>query len=300
MITASLSQAKKLTRAGRATVKATAKATARAPMRALKKINPVKYLKERSFPLKDFKTKVHVHQSTENFTLKTVENVFELRQALKLRHEIFYRELQNKEAGNELDIDELDGVCDHLIIIDKKTSKVVGTYRMISSTFAEDFYSEGEFDLTNVKSLPGNKLELGRACIHADFRSGTIINLLWKGIAEYIKKTDTKYLFGCASVQTTDPVQASKLLAYLRSQNLSTEELGVRPTEKYRSKLPNVEVSENASKEIPALVQSYILAGAKFHGEPALDRDFGCYDFFMMLKVDEMSRLFRRRYKLDE
>lgn len=296
MINASLTQAKKLTRAGRATLKA----TARAPIGALKKMNPVKFLKDRTFPLKDFKTKVHVYQTSESFILKTAENVFELRQALKLRHEIFYRELQNKESANSLDIDELDGVCDHLIIIDKKTSKVVGTYRMISSTFAGDFYSEGEFDITNVKALPGNKLELGRACIHAEYRTGAIINLLWKGIAEYIKKTDTKYLFGCASVQTTDPVQASKLLAYLRAEGLSTEELGVRPTEKYRSDIARVEVSENAAKEIPALVQSYILAGAKFHGEPALDRDFGCYDFFMMLKVDEMSRLFRRRYKIDE
>lgn len=292
MITAGVKQAKKLTRAGRATVTK--------PFRALKSLNPVKLLKDRQFPLKNFQTKVHVYQSSENFILKTVENEFELRQVLKLRHEIFYRELQNKEAATQMDIDELDGVCDHLIILDKKTSKVVGTYRMISSTFSESFYSEGEFDLTSVKQLPGNKLELGRACIHAEYRSGAIINLLWKGIAEYIKKTDTKYLFGCASVQTTDPVQASRLLAYLRSQGLSTDELGVAPTPAYRAELMEVEVTDAMSKEIPALVQSYILAGAKFHGQPALDRDFGCFDFFMMLKVDEMSRLFRRRYKLDE
>ncbi|RZA00085.1 MAG: GNAT family N-acetyltransferase, partial [Proteobacteria bacterium] len=247
MITASLNKAKKISRAGRATMKA----TARAPFRALKKINPVKYLKDRQFPLRDFQTKVFVYQTTENFILKTVENVFELRQALKLRHEVFYKELQNKESGNDLDIDEFDSICDHLIIIDKKTSRVVGTYRMISSTFAEDFYSEGEFDIAAIKKLPGNKLELGRACIHEDFRTGAIINLLWKGIAEYIKKTETKYLFGCASVQTTDPVQASKLLAYLRSKDLSSEELGVKPAEKYRSEISIQAVDAADAKDIP-------------------------------------------------
>jgi putative hemolysin len=55
-------------------------------------------------------------------------------------------------------------------------------------------------------------------------------------------------------------------------------------------------VDAGPAEEIPALIQSYILAGAKFYGEPALDEEFGCFDFFMMLKVSEMSRLFRRRY----
>jgi putative hemolysin len=291
MIAASVRQARKLTQVGRV--------KARAPFRALKNLNPVKYLQHRNFPLKNFKTKVFVHQTSENFILKTAENIFELRQALKLRHEIFFRELQGKETADQLDIDELDGICDHLLIIDKKTSRVVGTYRMISSTFATTYYSEGEFDISHVKALPGNKLELGRACIHPDFRSGAIINLLWKGIIEYVKKTDTKYLFGCASVQTEDSEQAGRLLSYLRSEGLSSDELRVAPTEKYDSVIPDMPVGSETAKELPALISSYIVAGAKFHGKPALDKDFQCFDFFMMLKVEEMSRLFRRRYKLD-
>jgi putative hemolysin len=273
---------------------------ARKPLRALKSFNPVKFIKARQFPLRHFKCKVEVFQATENFILKTAESPFEMKQVLKLRHDVFYRELQNKETESKLDIDELDSVCDHLIIIDKKNHKIVGTYRMISSTFSDRFYSEGEFAIDGIKKLVGNKLELGRACIHPDYRNGAIINLLWKGIAEYIKKTNTKYLFGCASVQSTDPLVASKILAYLRSKELSSNEFGVHPNPEFDSEISEVEMESGMEKEIPALVQSYILAGAKFHGNPALDRDFQCYDFFMMLKIDEMSRLFRRRYRLDE
>lgn len=286
----STNQARKLARVGRMKV--------RNPLRALKNLNPVKFLKDRKFPLRNFQPKVHVCQTSDTFILKTADSIFELKQALSLRHDIFYTEMQNRQTDNNLDIDDLDNICDHLIIIDKKSHKIVGTYRLISSAFSDVFYSEGEFDISEVKKLPGNKLELGRACIHPDYRTGAIINLLWKGIAEYIKKTNTKYLFGCASVPTTNSLEAANLLSYLRSKELSVDDYAVKPTEKYRAELPAAEAK--TEMELPALIQSYILAGAKFYGQPALDKDFACFDFFMMLKVDEMSRLFRRRYRLED
>ncbi len=274
--------------------------TARSPLSALRNFNASRFLKKSKFPLQDFRPKVFVHQQTENFVLKTAESPFELRQVLKLRHEVFYKELQDRVHETSLDFDEFDAICDHLIIIDKKSARIVGTYRMISSTFSNRFYSQGEFNLDGLLAQPGVKLELGRACIDAEFRTGAIINLLWKGIAEYILKTDTAYLFGCASVHTVDAVIASRLLALLRAKGLAVDELDVKPNDKFRCILPRVQADESMEKEIPPLIQSYIMAGAKFYGEPALDVDFHCFDFFMMLKISEMSRLFRRRYKLDE
>jgi putative hemolysin len=273
---------------------------ARRPLRALRNFSAVRALKKSNFPLQDFKAKHQIYQSTSQFILKTAESPFELRQVLKLRHDVFYRELQSRVHETNLDFDEFDSICDHLIIIDRKTRRIVGTYRMISSTFSDRYYSQGEFDLEGVLSLPGNKLELGRACIAPEFRTGAIINLLWKGIAEYIRKTDTQFLFGCASVHTVDAVVASRLLALLRHKGLAVDDLGVEPTEKYHCRLPRVAADESMEKELPGLIQSYILAGAKFYGEPALDVDFHCFDFFMMLRVSEMSKLFRRRYKLDD
>ncbi|MGE3263002.1 MAG: GNAT family N-acetyltransferase [Bacteriovoracia bacterium] len=282
--------ARKLARASRR--------TARFPLALLKSFRPL-FRRPGKIPLHHFRQKVNLLQSTERFLLKTAANPFELRQALQLRHEVFYRELQSKENADRLDVDELDLVCDHLLIIDKVSGLVVGTYRLISSNFSDRFYSEGEFSIDEILRLPGSKLELGRACIHQNYRNGAIINLLWKGIAEYIQKTGAKYLFGCASVQTTDLLEASSLLSDLRERGLSSSEYGVRPTPEYRSELFEVGSREGTKMELPPLIQSYILAGTKFYGEPALDRDFGCYDFFMMLKVDEMSKLFRRRYKMD-
>lgn len=291
MITAM--RARKLSRLGRM--------KARAPLRALKNLQPFRFLSpKKKFPLSKCEPKVRVYQSSENFILKTADSPFELRQVLKLRHDIFYKELQNKEAEDSLDIDDFDSICDHLIIIDKKTSKVVGTYRVISSTFSDKFYSACEFHIQKLLETPGNKLELGRACIHKDFRTGAIINLLWKGICEYIKKTDTKYMFGCASVQTVDTKEAASIMAYLRKNNLLSEEFRIAPTAKYQSNINEIAATESTEDALPALIQSYIKAGAKFQGAPALDKDFSCFDFFMLLDVDQMNKLFRRRFGLDK
>ncbi|MCO5142517.1 MAG: GNAT family N-acetyltransferase [Oligoflexia bacterium] len=274
---------------------------ARAPFKALKE-RFTNFPKKNNFPLRGFQRKIDVFQSTEKFILKTAQSPFELKQALRLRHDIFYKELQGRELPSKIDIDELDEICDHIVIIDKANSRVVGTYRVISSLYSDRFYSAGEFYLENIAALEGNKLELGRACIHPDYRNGAIISLLWKGIFEYVKKTQTEYLFGCASVQTTNPYAAASILEKLKEKNLYSEQFGVRPTAKYFSFIPkNIDTSQAIEgSELPALVQSYILAGAQFHGEPALDSDFSCYDFFMMLKISEMSKIFRRKYMTKE
>lgn len=274
---------------------------ARATIRLLKQLPRKTIAPFRRNPIhlfKDFKPKIVVRVETENFILKTAETLYEIRQVLKLRHDIFLTELQGKVHHTNLDFDELDQICDHLIIIDKKTFNVVGTYRLISSLYSDKFYSEGEFYIDEFLNQPGVKLELGRACIHKDFRTGSTISLLWKGIVEYIKKTDAKYLFGCASVQTVDPFIAGTILEYLQRENLSSGEYSVKPTEYYQIPLPRPEITSSVDELIPALVHSYVKAGAKFYGVPAYDRDFNCFDFFMILKIEEMSKLFKRRFGL--
>lgn len=247
--------------------------------------------------LRKFQRKVAIRCETENLVLKTAENPFELRQALALRHEVFYRELQNKSLQSRIDIDEFDLACDHIVIIDKKLSRIVGTYRVNSTVFSSDFYSQTEFSLQEFFQLPGHKLELGRACIQKDYRTGAVINLLWKGIAAYAKEIGADYLFGCASVQSEDAAEIRAIQNLLADKELLSTSVGVSPLEKYRPSLALLDNSHEPKKaELPALIQSYIVAGAKFYGEPAHDRDFQCHDFFMALKFSEMHPAFKRRY----
>jgi putative hemolysin len=90
-----------------------------------------------------------------------------------------------------------------LIVRDIKSSDVVGTYRMMRRVRACQhlgFYSEKEFDLSQIKKLEGEPLELGRSCARKDFRDRTLLPLMWEAIVEHVRAHQVRYLFGCGSL----------------------------------------------------------------------------------------------------
>lgn len=256
---------------------------------------------------RQFQPKVSILIENRRFIIKTVENTAELEKALNLRYEVFYIENLNKHNLVHLDADKFDLICDHLIIIDKQLDSVIGTYRLISSTFSEKFYSETEFSMNNIKEAKGIKLELGRACVDRRYRKGLAISLLWKGVSEYMKAVNAKYLFGCSSISTTNIVEVSLIYKYIKELHLSSEDFRVFPKQKYEIKELdyyqkvydkfNINIDQ-ISNFIPPLLKSYFRAGSVVCGAPALDKKFKCADFFTVLDIDSLSNSYDKRYKL--
>ncbi|NLE02428.1 MAG: GNAT family N-acetyltransferase [Fibrobacter sp.] len=262
-------------------------------------------LKPGTLPLKSFKQKVNLKIERERFIIKTAENHEELAKVLRLRYDVFYRELLEKRLLLGIDIDKFDFKCDHLIIIDKKSDSFIGTYRLISTNYSKKFYSETEFKLDNILNLEGVKLELGRACVHRDFRTGSTIALLWRGITQYMKETGTKYLFGCSSVKTTDKREIAAVYKYLKKDFLAPEQYRVYPKGKFKirnfDKLVESitpEEMEKAMELVPTLVKSYINMGAHICGEPAFDKKFKCADFLTLFNIDTSSDKVHKKYNL--
>src|SRR3546814_6205262 len=77
------------------------------------------------------------------------------------------------------------------------------------------FYTSNEYEIDSLTSYPGEILELGRSCVDPTYRSGATMQLLWRGIAEYVFCYDISIMFGCASLPGTDPQQLRMPLAYL-------------------------------------------------------------------------------------
>ncbi len=253
-----------------------------------------------------FKPKIKIENKVGNFVYKTVSDTAELRAALELRYEIFHREMLHKTKSYGLDVDEFDASCDHLIIIDTKKNLVVGTYRLNCSLFSDRFYSQNEFMMARIMAQPGVKLELGRACIHKDYRRGMLISLLWKGIADYMMATNAEVLFGCATVKTENPREAALLYRYFLEENRIAPQFFAPPTLEYT--MPNLNfwipsfqnplsLAERAEAEllIPGLCRSYLNLGAFIGGEPAYDKDYKCIDFLTILqKSDVRKHLWKR------
>jgi putative hemolysin len=249
-----------------------------------------------------FVPKVRIRLEAGNFVIKTIDSYEELKTVLALRYDIFHREFRSGPMpATGWDVDEFDAICDHLVIIDQEKDRLVGTYRLISSSFANKFYSQTEFDLGTLLEAPGVKLELGRACIDKSYRSGMVMTLLWRGLAAYMREVKADYLFGCSSAKTTDPTEVASIQAYLRQGGDVSDEWGIHPLPKYQ--MPKTEGSvqpdpAKAAELVPSLLSSYLKAGAKVCGEPALDLEFECVDFFTVLRTDQLTRMFERKYQL--
>lgn len=257
-----------------------------------------------------FKPKVEIYNEVGPFILKTVNNVSELREALKLRYQVFHREMRDIEIENGVDVDEFDLLCDHLIIIDKKSNKIVGTYRMNCTLFTDNFYSAKEFHLHRLMKQPGIKIELGRACIHKDHRRGVVISLLWRGIADYMIASGAQFLFGCASVKTQDPREAALMYKYFQEDNRFMADYFAPTTTEFTMpdlnqwihffKNPLTEAQKKEAEAlIPPLFRAYLKVGCYLGGPPAWDEEFKCIDFLTILHKEDLNRALWKKYKLD-
>ena len=101
---------------------------------------------------------------------------------------------------------ELEG--HHLLVEDRASETIVGTYRMQTSEMAAracGFYSAGEFALESLPpELVGDAVEVGRACISREHRGRQVLFLLWRGLAAYLMHFGKRYLFGCCSLSTQE------------------------------------------------------------------------------------------------
>jgi putative hemolysin len=264
-------------------------------------------LKLHHYKIRNFEPKVEISIERGNYLVKTAENGVELEQCLKLRFDVFHREYMFKSNLTGVDVDSLDYSCDHLMIIDKRTEKTVGTYRLNSGLNSTSFYCETEFQMESLLGMPGRKLELGRACIDRENRNGVVIALLWRGIVDYIRKTQTEILFGCGSIKIMDPLKVGLLTKHFIETGVLTYEYGVKPTRKYKvrqlervlqylDRNPYEYRKEEVALLIPSLFNSYLKMGAKLCGEPAIDRPFHCIDFLTYIRMDQMNLSFRERF----
>ncbi len=221
----------------------------------------------------------------------------EIAEAQQLRYRVFANEMGAilPTAHLELDIDPFDKLCDHLIVRDTLSGEVVGTYRILPPSTAEKtgYYSEQEFDLTRLYFLRPRMAELGRSCVHPDYRSGAVIGLLWQGLADYMTRYGFDYVVGCASISMADGGHlAASVYHHIRHKHSSPIEWQVTP----RNPLP-LDALDNGTPGLPPpLIKGYLRLGAMVCGEPAWDPDFNTADLLMLLPMQQINRSYMRHF----
>lgn len=221
----------------------------------------------------------------------------EIAEAQQLRYKVFANEMGAilPTAHLELDIDLFDKLCDHLLVRDTISGEVVGTYRILPPSAAEKsgYYSEQEFDLTRLHFLRPRMAELGRSCVHPDYRSGAVIALLWQGLADYMTHHGFDYVVGCASISMADGGHlAASVYRHVSSRHLSPVEWRAAP----RNPLPLAALDNGTPGLPPPLIKGYLRLGAMVCGEPAWDPDFNTADLLMLLPMQQINRSYMRHF----
>jgi putative hemolysin len=237
-----------------------------------------------------------------------------VRRAQQLRFEVFNLELGEGLAesyASGLDVDPFDEFCDHLIVEELATSEIVGTYRLQTGQLAAvnlGYYSEREFDFSPYEPFRCETIELGRACVHADHRNFNLLHLLWRGIACYAVERNARFLVGCSSISSQDPMEAAEtyeeLKRYLVEPVLRTQpQPGFVVAGVGDPGLSQRAVTHGPGSPIPAtagasskLLRAYLAIGAKICGPPAIDREFGTIDFLTLLDLDALPAIVRAHF----
>jgi len=208
-----------------------------------------------------------------HLTVELASDAATLQAAQALRFQVFGQECgaQLHSADEGLDQDHYDLHCEHLIVRDQRSGQVVATTRILDSSragAAGGFYSESEFQLVGLADLRGDIMEIGRTCVHADYRNGATISVLWSGLAQLMNERQYGYLMGCASIDMNDGgIQAHAIMQRLRGRYLSRDYLNAIP----RLPLPDRTLPDNVTAQLPPLLKAYMRLGAKVCGEPCWD-----------------------------
>lgn len=222
----------------------------------------------------------------------------EIKEAQRLRYKVFAEEMGANLPMNAegLDIDEFDAHCDHLLIRDQDSLKVVGTYRVLPPHKAKEIgrlYSDSEFDLSRLDHLRPKLVELGRSCVHQDYRSGAVIMALWSGLAQYMQKNGYEIMLGCASIPMADGGHfAASLYNSLDNDQMAPTEFHAFPL----LPLPLDKLNGGLEVQPPPLIKGYLKLGAKICSAPAWDPDFNTADLLTMLRLSDINPRYAKHF----
>lgn len=259
-----------------------------------------------SAPCTKYDHKSHIQKP--KLTIFWAKHLDEVREAQKLRYEVFAKEmgaiLPVIIPGHDVDI--FDDFCEHLLVKRLADGQVIGTYRVLTpvqAKLAGKLYSDNEFDLTPLRAFRPHMVELGRSCVHKDFRQGTVMMALWGALVDFMLTNRLSFMVGCASIPMTMNLGDGNLVCarnaaasiwrrLCNSQHMAQLVYQVTP----HLPLPVDHPTQTLDIDPPALIKGYLRLGAKVLGAPAWDPDFNSADLPMMMNINDLPSRYRKHF----
>jgi putative hemolysin len=237
------------------------------------------------------------------YLLKLAENSAEKEQVYKLRHNVYHTELNlaKQTKNSDKEYDHYDGICDHLLIRDEETNRCVGTFRFLQGNKQGDtgFYAEQWFDIGALDRLRGKILEIGRACIDAQYRNTRVFKMLFSGVKAYLNLYPHDYLIGLTTLPFHSERDMGTIVKFLTENKAVNNALHIKPKKPLTFNVPKqrLEIREKEmAKKMSTLMWGYYKYGAQFVSEPSICFDFNppVIDFFTLFETEKLPAWLER------
>jgi len=249
--------------------------------------------------------------------VRLAETDAEVEAAQRLRYRVFYEEMSAIPSPamreSRRDFDKFDAYCDHLLVVDRAVCDedgqpmVVGTYRLmrdVDAARAGGFYTAGEYEIAPMlAAIPqgSRTLELGRSCVLKSYRAKPgSMQLLWRGVMTYVSRFSIDLMFGCASLQGTDPASLALPLSYLHHFHAMPAGMNVRARPELfveMNLMPKDAIDpREALRTLPPMIKGYVRAGGGIGDGAVIDRQFGTTDVFIYFPLSTIDPRYKSRF----
>lgn len=230
--------------------------------------------------------------STTQYKFEWVETLKELEEVQRFRAEQFGPQF-GIHFDSGLDQDVYDFGCEHAVLREKWSGEIVAYTRLkhfLGHELAQS-YSAQEFDVVGHLSHVPSVVEIGRTCVHPQFRSGKALSILWLNLVPKILwSMKAKYLMGCVSIHL-DNNAARVYHTHRKIQQLtSAQSLDIASKHPYEPQHPAYSFTQD--ERIPKLFQMYLSMRARLSKQAFYDEAFQCLDYFVLLEVNQIAKSF--------
>ncbi|RPE71629.1 ornithine-acyl[acyl carrier protein] N-acyltransferase [Pacificibacter maritimus] len=210
--------------------------------------------------------------------------------AQRLRHMSFVKQAQN--SPDSTDQDDFDAVCQHVLIEDRKSGQLVCCFRFMELASGAEIaqsYSAQYYELEALSKYKGRMVEMGRFCVHPDWKDADILRIAWGAMTAYVDDNNIDMLFGCSSFHGADWALHADALAMLKHRHLGPKTLLPRikapDVFKFAARLRRKPDAKRAALAMPPLLKTYLMMGGWVSDHAVVDRDLGTLHVFTGVEI---------------
>lgn len=215
------------------------------------------------------------------FLARRAASAQDLRAAQALRSRCFHTATE----------DSFDDASTHILIEDRASGTLVCCFRMalldgahIGQSYAAQFY-----ELSALEQFEGPMLELGRFCIHPDWRDADILRLAWSQMTRLVDDAGVQLLFGCSSFAGVDAGRYLDAFALLKARHLAPARwlprIKAPDVFRFAKRLRRRPDAKKAGAVMPPLLRTYLLMGGWVSDHAVVDRRMGTLHVFTGLEI---------------